>query len=86
MLGQATITVLAGQIHILGRYVSPEDGPLHVVSPPSTALLSMENFAGQPPARVVVTSLFNGLETLRLHNGTNALGLVYGEGPLVVDV
>jgi hypothetical protein len=82
LLGQATITVLTGQIHILGKYVSPEDGPLHVVSPPSTALLSMDNFTGQSSARVIVASLFNGLETLCLPNGTNALGLVGEETAL----
>lgn len=42
----------------------------------------MDNFTGQSSARVIVASLFNGLETLCLPNGTNALGLVGEETAL----
>lgn len=74
-------TVEVGVIHVLGKMITPADGPQRLVSPPSTSLLFMENLAGSPLAHVCIYSLKDGMEYFMAPGGsTNVFGLVWIAG------
>lgn len=67
---------MSGNIHILGRLLGPPSGTQRIVSVPSGALLFLECPASSAvPARIVLTSVFDGLENMRLRTGSYYLGI-----------
>lgn len=75
-LGQATVSVTDGSINVFGKNMRRGDVPHRIVSSPCNSLLLLVNPSESEVAQVCLSSIHDGLEDMRLGNGSSVLGLV----------
>lgn len=70
------MSVLDGCINVFGKNAQRGDMLHRIISPPRNSLLFLVNPSESEVAQVCFSSIRDGLEDMRLGNGSNVLGLV----------